>query len=37
MSARFLHLVRLDVAHDREKTFNDVYTHNKRYLVSERI
>lgn len=27
MSARFLYLVRMDVAHDHEKTFNDVYEH----------
>ena len=27
MSARFLYLVRMDVAHDHEKTFNDVYDH----------
>ena len=27
MSARFLYLVRMDVAHDLEKTFNDVYDH----------
>jgi hypothetical protein len=25
MSTRYLHLVRMDVAHDLEKTFNDVY------------
>ena len=25
MSTRYLHLVRMDVAHDHEKTFNDVY------------
>lgn len=25
MSSRYLHLVRMDVAHDLEKTFNDVY------------
>jgi hypothetical protein len=27
MSARYLYLVRMDVAHDLEKTFNDVYDH----------
>ena len=27
MSTRYLHLVRMDVAHDLEKTFNDVYDH----------
>ena len=27
MSTRYLYLVRMDVAHDLEKTFNDVYDH----------
>jgi len=27
MSGRYLYLVRMDVAHDHEKTFNDVYDH----------
>jgi len=27
MSTRYLHLVRMDVAHDHEKTFNDIYDH----------
>src|SRR6266571_790221 len=27
MSPRYLHLVRMDVAHDHEATFNDVYEH----------
>jgi len=27
MSTRYLHLVRMDVAHDREAIFNDIYDH----------
>src|SRR6266446_1914343 len=27
MSTRYLHLVRMDVAHDHEKIFNDIYDH----------
>ena len=34
MSARFLYLVRMDVAHDLEKTFNDVYDHEHLPLLA---
>jgi hypothetical protein len=34
MSARFLYLVRMDVAHDLEKTFNDVYVHEHLPLLA---
>ena len=27
MSTRYLHLVRMDVAHDHEAIFNDIYDH----------
>jgi hypothetical protein len=35
MSARFLYLVRMDVAHDLEKTFNDVYDHEHLPLLAK--
>ena len=34
MSARYLYLVRMDVAHDLEKTFNDVYDHEHLPLLA---
>ncbi|HKA61496.1 MAG TPA: hypothetical protein VKH83_03680 [Methylomirabilota bacterium] len=34
MSARFLYLVRMDVAHDFEKTFNNVYDHEHLPLLA---
>jgi hypothetical protein len=34
MSARFLYLVRMDVAHALEKTFNDVYDHEHLPLLA---
>ena len=35
MSARYLYLVRMDVAHDLEKTFNDVYDHEHLPLLAK--
>ncbi|HEU4439114.1 MAG TPA: hypothetical protein VFT36_07675 [Methylomirabilota bacterium] len=34
MSTRYLYLVRMDVAHDLEKTFNDVYDHEHLPLLA---
>ena len=34
MSARYLYLVRMDVAHDLEQTFNDVYDHEHLPLLA---